>query len=258
MLDASPTRRARDAPAYLALPLERRLLAAHEWLGADELGPRAGLGPVEAEALGADLVRSGAAVRVGGWIVDRDALAHLRLAAAEEVRAHHARAPLEPGVDLASLASELRVDAGRLRAAVEHDGDLVVERGYVREAGRPAGVAGSAEARALLDALEAAPFSPPEPASVGADPALVRSMVREGTVVDLEGIVFAAGALDEARRRIRNALRDRGTVTVADVRDLLGSTRKYVLPILKQLDADGVTRRRGDDRIPGPAALRDA
>jgi selenocysteine-specific elongation factor len=46
-------------------------------------------------------------------------------------------------------------------------------------------------------------------------------------------------------------------VTVADVRDLLGSTRKYVLPILNQLDAEGITRRRGDDRIPGPAALRD-
>ena len=39
-----------------------------------------------------------------------------------------------------------------------------------------------------------------------------------------------------------------------DVRDLLGSTRKYVLPILNQLDAEGVTRRRGDDRIPGPAS----
>jgi selenocysteine-specific elongation factor len=47
-------------------------------------------------------------------------------------------------------------------------------------------------------------------------------------------------------------------VTVADVRDLLGSTRKYVLPILNRLDAEGVTRRRGDDRIPGPATLRDS
>ena len=85
----------------------------------------------------------------------------------------------------------------------------------------------------------------------------MRSLTREGVVVDLDGIVFASGAVDEARRRVRAALRDRGTVTVADVRDLLGSTRKYVLPILNQLDAEGVTRRRGDDRIPGPTALRD-
>ena len=46
--------------------------------------------------------------------------------------------------------------------------------------------------------------------------------------------MFASGAVDEARRRVGAALRERGTVTVADVRDLLGSTRKYVLPILSQ------------------------
>ena len=85
----------------------------------------------------------------------------------------------------------------------------------------------------------------------------MRSLTREGAVVDLDGIVFASSAFDEARRRVGAALRERGTVTVADVRDLLGSTRKYVLPILSQLDAEGVTRRRGDDRIPGPATLRD-
>jgi selenocysteine-specific elongation factor len=258
VLDAGPTGRARDAPAYLQLPLGRRLLlAAHGWLAVDTLGLRAGLGPADTAALADDLVRSGAAARVGGWLVDGRTLAALRAAAAERVRSHHGRAPLEPGVELAALASELRVDADRLRAALSHDGEVVVERGYVRDATRRSRAADSAEARALLDALEAAPFSPPEPASVGADPALVRSLVREGAVVDIDGILFASGAVDEARRRVRAALRDRGTVTVADVRDLLGSTRKYVLPILNQLDAEGVTRRRGDDRIPGPTASRD-
>jgi selenocysteine-specific elongation factor len=193
-------------------------------------------------------------VRVGRWLVEGDTLAALRTTAAKHVSAHHERAPLEPGMELAALASELRVDADRLRAALADDGELVVERGYVRDATRRSRAADSAEARALLDALEAAPFSPPEPASVGAGPALVRSLMRESAVVDLDGIVFASGAVDEARRRVRAALRDRGAVTVADVRDLLGSTRKYVLPILHQLDAEGITRRRGDDRIPGPAA----
>ena len=258
VLDATPSGRARDAAAFLALPLERRLLAGHRWLGVDALGPRAGLGSAEAAALADDLVRSGAAVLVGGWLVAPDTVAAVRTAAADQVRAQHERAPLEPGVDLATMASELGVDADRLRAALADEGGLVVERGYVRDATRRSGVGDSADARALLDALEKAPFSPPEPASAGADPALVRSLVREGAVVDLDGIVFASSAVDEARRRVRAALRDRGTVTVADVRDLLGSTRKYVLPILKQLDGEGVTRRRGDDRIPGPAALRDA
>ena len=257
VLDAAPHGRARDALAYLALPLEQRLLAGHQWLAVDTLGPRAGLGTTEAAALADDLVRSGAAVRVGRWLVDGDTVATLRTAAAAEVRAHHERAPLEPGVELGALATELRVDVDRLRAALADDGELVVERGYVRDAARRSRAADSAEARALLDALEAAAFSPPEPASVGANPALVRSLTREGAVVDLDGIVFASGAVEEARRRVQAALRDCGTVTVADVRDLLESTRKYVMPILNHLDAEGVTRRRGDERIPGPAALRD-
>ena len=40
-------------------------------------------------------------------------------------------------------------------------------------------------------------------------------------------------------------------VTVAEVRDALGTTRKYALPLLAHLDAPGVTRRRGDLRIAG-------
>ena len=41
-------------------------------------------------------------------------------------------------------------------------------------------------------------------------------------------------------------------VTVAQVRDALGTTRKYLLPLLAILDGTGVTRRRGDLRIAGP------
>jgi selenocysteine-specific elongation factor len=85
----------------------------------------------------------------------------------------------------------------------------------------------------------------------------VRSLVREGPLVDLDGIVFTASALADARARVKEALRERGSLTVADARDLLGSTRKFVLPILNRLDAEGVTRRRGDERLPGAATLRE-
>ena len=53
------------------------------------------------------------------------------------------------------------------------------------------------------------------------------------------------------------ALRGRPRLTVADIRDLLGSTRKYVVPICGWLDRNGVTRRRGDERIAGPASRID-
>jgi len=67
-------------------------------------------------------------------------------------------------------------------------------------------------------------------------------------------VLFTADALDEARCRIATAVLDDGELTVAGARDVLQSTRKYVLPILARMDAEGVTRRRGETRIPGPRA----
>jgi selenocysteine-specific elongation factor len=41
-------------------------------------------------------------------------------------------------------------------------------------------------------------------------------------------------------------------VTVAELRERLGTTRKWAVPLLTILDSRGVTRRRGDVRIAGP------
>ena len=49
--------------------------------------------------------------------------------------------------------------------------------------------------------------------------------------------------------RIVAHLNERGSVTVADARDLFGASRKYVLPLLEYLDQQRVTRRVGDERV---------
>jgi selenocysteine-specific elongation factor len=45
---------------------------------------------------------------------------------------------------------------------------------------------------------------------------------------------------------------DEAGFTIADFRDAIGASRKFVLPLVAELDARGVTRRRGDVRIAGP------
>jgi Elongation factor SelB, winged helix. len=70
--------------------------------------------------------------------------------------------------------------------------------------------------------------------------------------VDVEGLVFTAEALARVREVVRRGLAEHGSLTVAQARDLLGSSRKYVLALLARMDAEGVTRRRGDERFPGP------
>jgi predicted amidohydrolase len=80
------------------------------------------------------------------------------------------------------------------------------------------------------------------------------ALVRDGALVDVDGIYFTRSAVDDARRVVCDALRERGTVSVGDARDLLQTSRKYAVPLLEHFDREGVTRRRGDTRVAGPNA----
>jgi selenocysteine-specific elongation factor len=243
VLDIEPALRTRDAIERLQRPLGARVMAARPWVLPEEL-------PVLTGAPDAPfvLVESGDAVSVGAWLVAPDELTRLRQRAVGTVRAEPG-----PGVDLASLASACGVETTQLRAALAREPAVVVERELVRDATR-LGPAEDPAAMALVEAIEARPFDPPAPQDLGATPALVRALVRAGLLVDLDGVVFGARALAAAREAIVATMRERGAVTVSDVRDVLHSSRKYVLPILNRLDAEGVTRRRGDDRVAGPRA----
>ena len=254
VLDVVPARRAADALDRLALPLGRRVLSARHWLTVADLAPLAGAGEAEAGEIARTLVETGAAERAGSWIVETSTLASVRDGATARVLAHHKEHPLDRGLDLAELASSSGLDTPRLRAALSGSHDLLIERDYVSHKAHRTSVLDDPEARRLLDALESSPFSPPSPADVGATPAVTRALLKSGLAMDLGGVVFSAGAVAQARRIVGGAVLERGSVTIADLRDLLGSTRKFVLPLANHLDYEGVTRRRGDDRIPGPRA----
>ena len=254
VLDVAPTRRAVDAPARLALPLGERVLAARPWARAADIVAIAGTDPNGTAALLDGLVARGKAHAVGGWTVATETLEALRERANVITAAHHAAHPIEQGIDLAGLASRVGLDAARLRAALAGDDRLVVERDTVRLRTHGSALGADPNARRFLEALDAAPFSPPSPADVDVGPDVVRALLRGGEIVSLDGFYFSVAALDDARARVATAVLARGTLKLSDIRDVLGSTRKYVVPIMARLDADGVTRRRGDDRIPGPHA----
>ena len=103
-------------------------------------------------------------------------------------------------------------------------------------------------------ALLAAPLQPPTPAQLesehGIDRELLAALDERGEVIRLGS---DAAFLPEAVRSFSDAvireLATAGTITVARARDITGSSRKYVLPLLGFLDDHGITRRSGDDRI---------
>ena len=52
-----------------------------------------------------------------------------------------------------------------------------------------------------------------------------------------------------AHRRVADKLAEVPGLTVADIRDLLGITRKHAVPLCEYLDRSGVTKRPGDLRV---------
>ena len=81
----------------------------------------------------------------------------------------------------------------------------------------------------------------------------VAQLARRGLAVEAGDVWFAASAVASATGVVAGLLAARPDgVTVAEVRDALGTSRKHVLPLLGHLDATGATRRRGDVRVAGP------
>ena len=79
-------------------------------------------------------------------------------------------------------------------------------------------------------------------------------------LVERDGLWFHADAVDAAGRARRRACSPSSPAgfTVSEFREAAGITRKHAVPLLAELDARGVTRRRDDLRIAGPRLPADA
>jgi selenocysteine-specific elongation factor len=119
----------------------------------------------------------------------------------------------------------------------------------------------------LVAAYQAGGFQPPEPASfapqAGGNAANLKDLfevcVGEGYLVKVtDEIYLHADVESEMRRRVIERLRQGPGLTVAEIRDILGTTRKYAVPLCEYLDRSGVTRRDGDLRFLPEGSEREA
>jgi selenocysteine-specific elongation factor len=102
-----------------------------------------------------------------------------------------------------------------------------------------------------LEVARSGGFTAPQPDDV--DRAEVRELVRRGHLVARDGMYFHADTIDAAGALAAQLLAaSPDGFTVAQFRDATGASRKFVLPLVAELDARGVTRRRDDLRIAGP------
>ncbi len=110
----------------------------------------------------------------------------------------------------------------------------------------------------LVAAFQEARFQPPEPASfagqAGGNAANLKDLfevcVAEGHLVHIVDDVYLHSDTEaEMRRLLAKKIGTGPGLSVAEIRDLLGTTRKYAIPLCEYLDRTGVTRREGDLRV---------
>jgi selenocysteine-specific elongation factor len=176
----------------------------------------------------------------------------------------HAEAPLMTSHDRQKVQARLDYvgDEALVQAAMDR---LIAQKRVVGDHRRVARADFkpklSAALRKLKDKIVAtfldARLEPPEPNSfagqAGGNAASLKDLfevcVAEGHLVHLAGDLFLHADVEaELRRRVAEKLSDGSAMTVAEVRDLLGTTRKYAVPFCEYLDRMGVTRREGDLR----------
>jgi selenocysteine-specific elongation factor len=232
---------------------------------ADVAAALAGVPKVEAEALMEEGVERGVLARTRAGIVHAEVLARLRAALLAELDEFHRKQPMRPGLAREELRSRLSRRIGPkefplLLEAVEADGSVVVEGARVRRADfQPAFTSEHASfAQRARAALLEAPAAPPSFEEVVAQNGLPEAtaravwdaLIESGELVRVaEGVVLHRDAVARIVQQVRDYFQTEATMTASQFRDLIGSTRKYAVPLLEYLDSQRVTRRRGDERV---------
>ena len=89
------------------------------------------------------------------------------------------------------------------------------------------------------------------------DAKLAHFLEEQGRLVRVgDGLAVGAVAYEEARRLLIAECETAGTITLARFRDLLGVGRRTAQLLLERFDADGLTRRVGDERVLRRSAAR--
>ncbi len=172
--------------------------------------------------------------------------------------------PLRARMDIRDLRAGMKLDpalVGVLLEREEQAGRVVLSAGgFLALAGRE--IALDPEVRQLRDGvlarLKEARFQPPSPdelaAALGAPrdsiDTILKLGVDEGGVTHIGADLYLSGeVVEEARLAVASNCEKNGHLEIPELRDALGTTRKFLIPILEQFDTEGLTMRQAGRRV---------
>ncbi|MEK7863786.1 MAG: SelB C-terminal domain-containing protein, partial [Chloroflexota bacterium] len=226
---------------------------------AAEAAERSGLDLGEREAALTEALASGDAVPLADAFIGRPAYEALATHVLRVCEQAHRRAPLRSGAPREEVRAAVGLPPKRFSALVDRlvtDGRLVDRGAALAAPGHAPRLSPDQESRwtRARAAIARDPLRPPTPAQLETEHGLDRELIAAlGEGGDLVRIGTDAAFLPETVASFAEAvlgeLAVARTITVARARDLTGSSRKHVLPLLQLLDDHGLTRRMGDERI---------
>ncbi len=172
------------------------------------------------------------------------------------VESYHKNFPLRRGIPREELKSRLKLSARVFNGVVTYYviRNTLVETNYFisipsHEVRFDNGQ--QVKVQALMRKFAQSPFSPPSVKECQAetDEEIVNALIEKNELVAVsQDVVFRKADYDEMVAKIRTALEQKGQISLAEVRDLFDTSRKYAQALLEHLDTTGVTMRDGDFR----------
>ena len=253
VLDALERAAAGDAATLVRDALADRLVTLAELARRTELDSETTAQTVT------DLTAGGEARTLRSYVGSVQVIENLTSELLSALRTHHESDPGAAGLRTSDLARTMDAPADAV-------GELAAEaaaRGAVRLDGPRVALAGhsveltEAEQRAagrLLAQLDQGGSTPPSLAlaltAAGGTPRLASALAQDGRLVLLAADIALSRRTYEAwLGAVRELFESAPSVTVREVRDALGTSRKYALALLEYLDSRAITRRVGDARL---------
>jgi selenocysteine-specific elongation factor len=176
----------------------------------------------------------------------------------------HAGHPLVPGMDMEELRGKLAFELAPkiFRVVLDlfiNEKLIAREENLLRLASHQVKLGGQETLlmEKIKKILGAQPLAPPDLKEIEKQAAVprgrlnevIRLLEREGTVVRVTAdMYFLTSSIEQLRATLVRFLTEKGEMNAAAFRDLVGSSRKYIIPLLEYFDRDGLTIRIGDIR----------
>jgi selenocysteine-specific elongation factor len=243
-------------------------LVAREPTELDGLIRRAGLPPETAQAEVGELVRSGEVIALDGQkttlsaqtlVVSAPGWGRLVGRVTSALASFHGAFPLRRGMSKEELRTRLGVETRLFQRLLQR----LLAEGTVAEAGPLLSLAEhrvafspdqERQVATLLELLKQYGASPPSRAELEAElrlsPELIQALLDQGRLVEVSAdLLYPKEVYDQLVEQVVATIRQHGPITVAAVRDLFDTSRKYALALMSHLDERKLTRRVGDERI---------